>query len=289
MRSITLDALGDNLVIHDVYFFNGFLVQMPLQGFDSPEMRMTEYDNPGEDGARVTSQNYGGRLITIQGMMQGSDANNYDYLRRALTSATSIRRDQFGNPVAKRCQCVTDNGVSFFVDGYFKRPVFDLTHINHTRFMIQLVVPSPFIYEETPQSSGAITRASGGGFILPVILPIVSTAAIGGNVELNNQGTGYSYPIITLTGPLTNPYINNATEDKSMQLTYTINSGDEVIIDMAEKSIMLNGTSPLLSTKTSDSDWWTLAPGFNDISFSTGSSSDTGNMQVEYYNSYIGI
>ena len=288
MRSIYIDTLGSNLKIHDSTNAVDFWAQTPVDGFDAPDYRIISYDKPGEDGMAISSMFYSGRPISIHGVIKGSNPTAFEANRKLLSTACAISRDVNGYPLPKRVSVTTLAGNTFFFDAYFSKPIFAYDQVNWSKYLLQLTAIDPFLYG-SQVSSGAIVRASGGGFILPVILPIVSSSATGGTATLVNSGNGNSWPIITLTGPLTNPYINNSTIGKFMQLTYTLPLGSTITIDMAKKSILLNGSSNLISAKTTDSTWWPVVAGNNNITFSTGSSADTGNMQITFYNSYVGI
>lgn len=290
MKNFYIDTLGVNLKIHDNVAATDFWLQPGIEGLDAPEYRTGQYDKPGEDGSIISSQFYSGRVVTLPGIVKGNGAAAYEANRKLLSSALTIKRDSNGRPIPKRCQFETLSGVTYFFDAYVARkPMFSQVNVSFSKFLINLVVPKASIFATGIVTSGAITRPSGGGFILPVILPITSSSSTGGSATLTNNGDNVSLPTLTLTGPLTNPYIRNATINKSMQLTYTIGTGDYITIDMEEKTILLNGSSSVLSAKTDDSEWWGIDPGVNNIIFSSGSNSDTGNLQVSFYEAYAGI
>lgn len=289
MRSLYIDTLGTNLQIHDSQNPNiGYWLQSPIEGLDSPEIRTNEYQKPGEDGSAITSTFYDSRGVTLQGIISGSSPTDYENKRTAFATACAIKRDSNGFPVAKRIQFTTLGGQTFYFDGFFRRPVFNYDQINWTKFMVSVVAPQPTLFGSTQVSSGAIVRVSGGGFILPVILPIVSSSGTGGSALITNSGNANSFPVITLTGPLTNPFIYSVATGRTMQLTYTLLAGSTITIDMGLKTIVLNGSSSLLSAKTTSSEWFAIVPGSNLINFSTSSTGDTGNMVILFNPAYLG-
>lgn len=293
MESMYLDDLQIHSNTEDI----GFFLQTPIDGLDSPEYRTSQYDRPGEHGSFLTNQLYGSRSINLVGIIKGPNPQTFEDRRFLFSETCAINRDENGIPIPKRLTFTTLSGYTYFIDVHLaKKPVFNHNEINYSKFLLQLVAPDPLIRGETVASSGYISRPSGGGFILPVVLPIVSDAAVGGVAVMLNNGNEDAYPIITLTGPLTNPYISNSDAfGKFMQLNYTIAAGDEVVIDMAEKTITLNpdadgtGGSNILSTKTDDSEWWACVPNSNTIRLSTASSGDSGTMLVRFYPGYVGI
>lgn len=265
-----------------------YILQTPITGLDAPDYRTGYFSKPGEDGGKVSSAFYDKRPVTLTGVILSQTAANFESARQALSTACAIQKDSNGVALPTRITYTTLAGNSYFFDANIDRPIFDYTQPNYTRFMISMTVANPFIYGATQVASGAIVRPSGGGFILPVILPIVSSGQTGGTATLTNGGNAKSMPLITLTGSLTSPYILNQANNKIMQLNYTIPAGSSVVIDMAIKTIMLNGTTPLLSAKDSTAEWWGIEPGSNTITFNSGSSGDTGNMMITFYPAWLG-
>lgn len=267
----------------------GFILQTPIAGLDSPPHRTNVYSRPGQDGGVVSSQFYDTRIITLEGIIYANNATDFENYRKQLASACAIQKDSNGYPTPTRISFTTLAGNSYFVDAYIDRPIFDLKDPNFSYFQITMQNTNPFIFGSAQVTSSGIAPASGGGFILPVILPITSTASAGGTATVTNVGNVKSYPTITLSGVLTSPNLYNSTVGKSIQLSYTIASGDSVVIDMFNQTITLNNSSSLLSAKTSSSDWWGINPGANQISITTLSTSDTGSAVVNFYPSYLGV
>lgn len=284
MRSLTVGSL--QLMGTGV---TAYTVQTPIQGLDAPDYRTNTYDKPGEDGAVMSSLFYGGRTITLQGTITGQASTDYETNRAALASACAVQRDANGVPIPIVIAFTTLAGNSYFCNAYPNKPLFDYEYATYGHFQVSFYVPSGVLYGAAQINSGSITVPTGGGFILPVVLPIVSSGTVGGAVTLSNPGNVASYPILTLTGPLTNPYISNSATSLFVQLTYSLASGNTVTVDMANKTIMLNGSSSILSVKTTDSNWWNLPPNTSStINLSTSSSSDTGTVVVTFYPAYIG-
>jgi hypothetical protein len=215
--------------------------------------------------------------------MSAATAAAYEQLRRNLGAACAVQRDSDGQPVPVVVNFTTRGGSEYFFNAYARKPVFDYEHATTGDFLLSFVVPDGLIYGADLVSSGAITRPSGGGFHLPTVVPISSSATTGGSVILTNPGTADAFPIITLTGPLTDPYISLSATGEFMQLNYDILGGDVITIDMANHTILLNGSLSLVSAKVSGSSWWSIPAGTTSISLSTSNTSDTGNAQVSFY------
>lgn len=285
MRSFQIGSLQ---LINNSQAAPGFIPQT-FTGLDSPDYRTNEYARPGQDGAIISSMFYDARTVTVEGQLYGTSGLEYESYRQALIAACAINKDSNNYPTPTRVTFTTMGGTSYFFDAIIGRPIIEMQKPLLSDFHLTMTVTNPFIFGNTAFTSPNIAPATGGGFILPVVLPIVSSAAVGGVVTVTNVGQATTLPTITLTGLLTQPALYNQTTGKSMQLSYTINSGDTVVIDMYNKTITLNGSSSLLSTKTSSSDWWGVQPGANQISISTISSGDTGYAVVSGNPSFIGV
>ncbi len=286
MRNFAIDTL--HLITEQATHPN-IILQTPITGFDSPEYRVNIYEKAGQDGSTASSMLYGSRTVTLTGIVKGPSPADHEAARIALIQASAISRDERGYPAPKRISFTSLSGQDYFCDAYFDRPILDIETPSYSRFMLTATVTDPFIFKDEETATAPITVATGGGFILPVILPITSTAASGGSVTVVNSGNVPAQPIITLVGPLANPYIYNETTDEFMLLKYTLAAGDTITIDMKEHLILLNKTSSLLGTKTIDSSWFTLAVGMNDIAFSTTNSADTGTMKLKFHPPTLGI
>lgn len=284
MRNLYIGSLQ----VHDSQAALDYWLETPLEGLDMPAVRLNVYDKPGEDGAVVSSAFYGGRPLILRGKVKGNGPSAFETNRIALTAACAQQKDSNGYPITTRITFTTLAGITYFVDVNFQKVLMNYDNINSANFLIEAIVPNPYIFGNIANAT-TIARAIGGGMVLPFILPVILAASSGGSANVVNSGSATAFPVLVLTGPLTNPYINNATVGKSMQLNYTIDSVSVVRIDMLNKTIMLNGSTSILSVKTVDSEWWGLTPGTNAISFNTSSSADTGNLEIDYYSAYLGV
>lgn len=267
----------------------GYTIQASVDGLDAPDYRESTYDKPGEDGAVLSSLFYSSRVLSFPGQITRSTAIAYETLRQALVAACAIARDSSNRPTPTVLTITTPGGSTYVCNAYPRKPVLPVENNSTGSFLLNFIVPDGLLYSSSAVLSGSITRPIGGGFTVPFTTPFTLAASSGGSVTLNNPGNTPSYPVITLTGPLTSPFLANSATGTFMQLNYTIAAGNTVVIDMANKTVMLNGNSSILGVKTSDSDWWPIKPGSNTISLSTSSSSDTGNAQLQYYPAYLGL
>jgi len=136
--------------------------------------------------------------------------------------------------------------------------------------------------------------------ILPEAFPIMFGVfdAISETVYIVNGGNWISYPIITITGPLTNPTIENLTTDEELRLDYTLGATEVVTIDTTpgRKTVMNNADENLLGYFSGDIATFHLDPspfasnGINAIFFSGDFGvGGVSNFRISWHDRYLGI
>lgn len=155
------------------------------------------------------------------------------------------------------------------------------------------------------QSQTIGLNAPGGGLTFPITFPLTFGTSSGAtNIIANNAGNVEMRPVLTITGPCTNPVVGNATTgwllgfSNPAQTGHTLNTGDLLVIDTDLCSIMYypNGSSvgsPRRNWLEAGSVWPNqgsypnpilgLAPGNNTINFeSADASAVAGTLTVAY-------
>lgn len=101
-----------------------------------------------------------------------------------------------------------------------------------------------------------------------------------------NSGKIDAAPVFTLHGPITNPIITHGIKG-SFKLTTSLINTDTVIINTRNRTVVKNGTTNLYGAITSDSIWWELSPGSNNVSYSgTDKVDGTTYLNVDWYHTY---
>ena len=286
-----LDAYIDGWQIHSSTTNpNGIYLKPGLKGLSSAAMRYSGQDRIGMGGHDPINQLYGGHILPWQGFIDAQDSGTYYQRRRDLFDHFAIAKDANGDPVRKVLTFTMPDGLGYRMEVLLNGEI-DSPHerVIGGDFFLPLLAPEPQIYGQSLVTTSAITPPTGGGAVLPWVLPIVLGGSSGGNVTTTNNGTIYTWPTLTLTGALTNPYILNSANGDHFQLQCTLAPTDTVAIDMLKQTVTLNGASSLLSTITDDSTFFVLEKGANAISFSSGSTADTGTLTLSYYHAWAGV
>lgn len=150
------------------------------------------------------------------------------------------------------------------------------------------------LFAEDPRMYGTTLRGgsydpsaaiAGGGVSFPLTFPLQFSTTTSSHLEVVNSGNTDSPPILTVHGPVVNPVIDNDTIGESIRLTYALGSGDEIRVDVGERSVQLNGAERKDLFDARLSSWWELAPGTNRLRLrGSGMASDVTELTVLYRN-----
>ncbi len=283
MKSIYLDSL----LIHTNTGLATYVVKAPIEGLEYPEIRLSKYSRVGEYGSIIPNTLYDGRHITLQGYVLANSSGGYQAARRVLEAALAISKDSSNKVQPRTLKMTTMDDLALQCDVHVRNFQMKIMNMIGGEFFLDLYSPDYQLYSQS-LSSASLTRTVGGGFTLPVILPIVFTASTGGTATATNNGTAESFPTVTISGPMTNPVISNSTLNRYIQLSLTINTGEQVTIDMKNKTIVKDGQS-VIQNKVAGSQFWWLNPGANTLRVQSSSGSDTGTVQVSFRHAYLGI
>lgn len=139
------------------------------------------------------------------------------------------------------------------------------------------------------------------GLIFPITFPIVfNSSYLSTTQTITYTGTWLTYPVITLTGPMTNPTMTNTATGEKLTLNYTISAGEVVTIDLryGRKTVSNQTGTNLIGYLSNDSNLATfhIAPdpeapgGLNPISLVAYLTTvGATQMTFSYYTKFFGI
>lgn len=110
------------------------------------------------------------------------------------------------------------------------------------------------------QSGGGVSFAGGG-----VNFPLQFTTSTVSHLSLVNSGNTKTPPILNARGPVNNPTLDNDTTGEKFTLVGSLGSADTVVVDVATRSVKLNGVERKDLVDARPSTWWEMVKGTNQI------------------------
>lgn len=258
-----------------------------ITGLDSPEVRESADNLVSMDGGVHGCFYYGRRPIT----MSGSIYNVASTTERNI-KMTKLQRASNAMRGDATLLWTPDGGEEQYVKVRRQQPL-RISGGWVKDFQIALVAADPRIYStqlytSTVQASGV---AASGGRSYPRSYPLnyayVPPASLG-DIYATNQGNAAAPATLTITGPGTNPTITNATTGERLVFSITLGATDFLAVDMLNRTVLLNNTFSKYSTVSfTQSAWWMLQPGVNDIQLAWGSYDTGAGLTVQWRDAWI--
>lgn len=256
---------------------NNFIINR-IEGLGMPEIRTSKQNYSGTDGGRVNAQFYSQRLISITGYIGEDDTLEQNRIN--LQNKLPIREDI-------ELTITTPKQNIYQTYGRVINFELDYPHQHFSQFTIDFLCNDVY-FLDTVINEQIINRYSGGGgFILPVILPILFGGGIG-DQQVNNGGTEVIYPVIEIHGKTTQPNITLLDTGESVSFNLNTFTGDKIIVDNYNRTATLNGAS-IMGFRNQNSTWWGLQPGNNMIRFNTSTGDDDGFVKIIWRNAILTI
>jgi hypothetical protein len=279
------------------FAFNGFVFGgsgSPYQinsvaGLESlPNLRVQDSDRGYLDGMFSGRDFLSGRLITIT--MQVLSGNgltaqgNFKLLQAALVpQQTGTSPLQFQLSTSDNLQYINARvrASSVVIDPEY---TYGFIKAQYTFFC-----PNPVYFDNTAQSA-SMAYSTPLGRTYNRVYPL----SFGGgsqtqSANIINNGWTTIYPLVTIYGPIANPVIGSTTAGVSLNFNYTMAQSDVIIIDLYNRTILLNGV-PARNLLLGSSQWFGATPGNNYFYF-TGTPGSTTygitNAIVQWSNGYV--
>lgn len=233
--------IGDLVLGHDGYYLSS-----PLEGFEGADIRVGNGLWAGVDGGYVSTQLYGVRTLVISGFYVGSSCLSASELRDTMIWKLPIRRML---PIY-----INDfSGRRYYTEGYVTDFKSDIQNVRSGEYQITILCPDPRIYYGDSETGEVVWKEE----------EITGTSESPSLIL--NSGKVDVKPIITISGAsFEKVKVGNSTSMKYIEIEHEIESTDELVIDMSDRTILLNGTS-IASDRTIDSEWWDMLAGINQL------------------------
>jgi hypothetical protein len=272
--TLSADPNGGNFIIKKV------------TGLGPADIRTSSFLYSGRPGGLVTDQQSGFRMVSIEGKIGEIGGNRVDHAadRQALLAALPIGTKipvyitNFAGEQFRIDANVTDAKVEYAQGGYT------------SDYMIQLTAGDPLFYNVSggDEQSAIVNRTiDNGGYVTPYILPVEWDSGGQPTIVLNS-GNAVVYPTITIYDETHDPILTNQATGEQFAMSINTNDGDELVIDMLNRTVKLNG-SDVIGNKVDGSVWFGLLVGNNPIRFDTDTVDDTGYADIVWRNGVTGI
>ena len=245
---------------------SNYRLSSPVQGLESPAIRVGSGVYSGRDGGFVSGHYYGQRTLVLNGFFIGNNCEQAYSLRETLFNLLRIRYRQ---PII-----ITTQLGNYYTEGYVSDVKCNLENEKAGKYQITLICPDPFLY-----------KLEGG---LEETNTWFSTEITKNTDTIIGNTTGAEiYPIFRISsGTIENPSFKNLTTEKSITLVLEETSiEEELVVDIKHRLITLDGET-INYTRSLNSEWWSLISGQNTIIFEN---SGSANGIISYQKGEIGI
>lgn len=281
-----MNILLNNLVSLSADANGGHFIITKVTGLGPADIRTSSFLFSGRSGGLVTDQYYGFRTIAITGDIgaNGMTLPQHKIDRQTLMNALPIGSTipvyltDFAGDTYRIDASVTDAKVEYKRRGY------------GSEFLIQLTAGDPLFYSTDggDVQSAIVNRTfDNGGYVTPYVLPVIWDAG-GQPTIVTNSGNAVVYPTITIHNTAHDPVLTNQATGEQFAMSINTNDGDELVIDMLNRTVKLNG-SDVIGNKVDGSTWFGLLVGDNPIRYDTDTALDNGYAEVEWRNGVTGI
>jgi hypothetical protein len=264
-------SLADNTTL----FAGNYNRLTDVEGLDFPTLRTSVVPRAVSDGDLLMPSWRAARYVSLEGMLIATGAteaaaiaqreSQEDFLRKILNAL--VRTD--GTLRWTRRDGVTRQMVCRVWEPMRVRPAGPMK-----TFLMQLVAPDPYVYNDTQTQTTDSTPTTAQTF--------------------TNNGDAESYPVIRVTNGATAIAsaftLTNSTTGKSIVISgASMATSGFFDIDMANRTIVNNtGASQLAFVNWSSSTFWPLVPGGNSVVISGVTGGPLASTRVTYRDTWIG-
>lgn len=238
---------------------SAYHLSSPVQGLESPDIRVGDGLYAGRDGGFVSGHFYGHRTIVLSGFYVGADCEEASELRETLFGLLRIR---YIHPIV-----ITTASNTWYCEGVVSNVKADIESLVAGKYQITLLCPDPMLYRLASSSNLNIYLSKSW-----------SISGGTGTTTINSSSSVDTYPVITWSGGVQGFSITNTTTGKTFAVDDNVPSG-QTVIDFKKRTIMVGDTC-YNSHRLVDSEWWALIPGENVLTLSnTSGNNNSGSIK----------
>ena len=259
---------------------------MDVDGLGLPELRVQD-DNRGYNDGMFSGRDFlSGRTLTFTINIFGDAVRNAQQ-NLALFNAAMIPQ-QSGTTALSFQLAPTDSVKTLNARVRSRRVLIDPDYTyGYIRTQVTMFAPNPKYYDLASTTATITPSVLSGRTYNRVYNLLYGGGSNSASTTIVNNGSWTTYPLVTITGPITNPTLTNITTNQSLSVTTTLLATDSLVLDLENRNVLLNGSSAR-NLLTGSSQWFGAAPGssvytLSGTSFSPGVTLAT----IVYQNAYI--
>lgn len=253
-----------------------------------PDVRTSDQTLLARHGLHPGTDLLGGRTVNISVVVNGDTSLEFAAAVEALRTAFAPGQT-VAMPLTFWLSGVADSATAF-INCRTRRtdmPIAQDWWAGYASAEIELFATDPLIYSDTLFSQTTTLPTSPTGLGWPLTWPLTwGTSSSAGSIFVNNTGNFGSAASIRIDGPVTNPRIENVTAGKTIEMDMTIATGDFVMVDTGNRTVLLGGTASRYSDLTNSSRWWEIVPGVNEVTFRANTPT-AATMTLETRSAYV--
>ena len=234
-----------------------------------PDMRVQDADQGYNDGQFMGRDFLSGRDITVNLIVVSGNGNTAQQNFALLQAAMLPQSSGTGLLQFRRSSADTIHRMNVRLRKRMVPIDFDYT-LGRVRVVLLFRSADPRYYSDTQHSVAMTVAPPLGRTYNRTYNLIYGGGSLGASTTITNSGTWPTQPVITLTGPITNPIVGNLTEGKTLQFNASLKNTDTLVIDLAQRLVTLNG-SPARNLLANNSEWFDAQVGANAFYFTGGS------------------
>ncbi|MFB7112981.1 phage tail protein [Streptomyces sp. NPDC056291] len=155
-----------------------------------------------------------------------------------------------------------------------------------SRMSIQWLATDPRRYTVNEEIATTTPPQPESGLTWPLTWPLNwGEAKSTGDAAVENTGSAPTHPVIVFSGPCSMPTVTERVSRRRLRYAIDLAAGDELVVDTAAGTVMLNNTASRRHTAMADSspeELFVLEPGRTELSFRPDESTEDALMTVRW-------
>ncbi|MER5208595.1 phage tail protein [Streptomyces sp. NPDC002825] len=155
-----------------------------------------------------------------------------------------------------------------------------------SKMSIQWLASDPRRYGVNEQSASTTPPQPESGLTWPLSWPLNwGQAKSTGDAVAENTGSAATHPVIVFRGPCSMPTVTERVSKRRLRYAIDLAAGDELVVDTANGTVMLNNTASRRHTAMADSspeELFLLEPGRTELSFRPDAATPEALMTVRW-------